>query len=448
MLLVLARFFEHGCWSLPLQQGLEDQSLSAEDQLFVLMQAGLYLTATRGLASPDARVCCQRAETLSRLLDRPLALFYALTGLWRYSLMTDKLSATMQIAKRIYALAQDQHDSSLIIGAHRTLAITSYHLGDFETARQNTTRGVQVWRLGGVQSHVEEIAAPAVTCLVFEALSRWHFGEIASSQAAMAEAISLARELNDLQALGQALWFAGFLGQFERNPAKVERLASEVIELSTRQNFAGWSPGGVILRGWAHSLSGNTTEGISWIEHGIADYRAAGWLLHLPYWLALKAEALHLADCTSEALDAMIEAEADVERREERWWSAELHRLRGVFLAATGAEETQIEASFGEAIRIAREQKSVSLEKRAEATYAEYHRQKASGSGGCGFRLPSLMISCSFLAVRSTGEANLNQQVGSDRELWRYIIACRRVLAARSKSAMGGGMARKTRPNK
>ena len=35
----------------------------------------------------------------------------------------------------------------------------------------------------------------------------------------------------------------------------------------------------------------------------------------------------------------------------------------------------------------------------------------------------SLMISCSFLAVRSTGEANLNQQVGSDRELWRYIIA-------------------------
>jgi len=33
-----------------------------------------------------------------------------------------------------------------------------------------------------------------------------------------------------------------------------------------------------------------------------------------------------------------------------------------------------------EAIRIAKEQKSVSLERRAEATYAEYRRQKASGS--------------------------------------------------------------------
>ena len=77
-----------------------------------------------------------------------------------------------------------------------------------------------------------------------------------------------------------------------------------------------------------------------------------------------------------------------VERSEERMWCAELHRLRGVFLAAMGADETHIEASLSEAIRIAKEQKSVSLEKRAETTYAEYRRQKASVSGGRGFRLP------------------------------------------------------------
>jgi hypothetical protein len=77
-----------------------------------------------------------------------------------------------------------------------------------------------------------------------------------------------------------------------------------------------------------------------------------------------------------------------VERFEERGSSAELHRLRGVFLAALGADEAQIEASFFAAINTAREQKSVSLEKCAEATYAEYRRQKASGSGGREFRLP------------------------------------------------------------
>ena len=124
------------------------------------------------------------------------------------------------------------------------------------------------------------------------------------------------------------------------------------------------------------------------IEEGIADWRATGSMLVVPYWLALKAEVLHLADRTSEALEAITEAEALVVRTEARWWWAELHRLHGVFLTTMGADETQIEASFCEAIRIAREQKSVSLEKRAESTYAEYRRQKASGSGGRGFRLP------------------------------------------------------------
>jgi hypothetical protein len=108
----------------------------------------------------------------------------------------------------------------------------------------------------------------------------------------------------------------------------------------------------------------------------------------VPYYLGLKAEASHLADRTSEALEAIREAEALAERSEERWRCAELYRLRGVFLAALDADETEIEASFCEAINTAREQKSISLEKRAEGTYAEYRRQKASASGGRGFRLP------------------------------------------------------------
>jgi hypothetical protein len=61
------------------------------------------------------------------------------------------------------------------------------------------------------------------------------------------------------------------------------------------------------------------------------------------------------------------------------YWSAELHRLRGVFLAALGADEAKIEASFCAAINTAKEQKSVSLEKRAEATYAEYRRKGRAG---------------------------------------------------------------------
>jgi hypothetical protein len=108
----------------------------------------------------------------------------------------------------------------------------------------------------------------------------------------------------------------------------------------------------------------------------------------MPFFLALKAEALYLADRAPEAIEAIAEAELLIERFEDRHWCAELHLLRGVFLTAIGSTEPQIETSFCKAISTAKQQKSVSLEKRAEATYAEYRRQKASGSGGRGFQLP------------------------------------------------------------
>jgi predicted ATPase len=170
--------------------------------------------------------------------------------------------------------------------------------------------------------------------------------------------------------------------------AEVDRLASDLIELSTSHTFVFWLALGTIHRGWARSASGDTAEGIPWIEQGIRGFRATGTVLGLPSHLSRKAEALHLADRISEALETINEAEALAQRFKQRNWCAELHRLRGVFLATLGADEAQIEASFCEAIRIAREQNSISLEKRAEATCAEYHRQKASGSLGGGFRLP------------------------------------------------------------
>jgi len=49
--------------------------------------------------------------------------------------------------------------------------------------------------------------------------------------------------------------------------------------------------------------------------------------------------------------------------------------LRGVCLTAISADDTQIEASFQAAIRIAKEQKAVSHEKRAQGNHEEYRRQ-------------------------------------------------------------------------
>ena len=71
-----------------------------------------------------------------------------------------------------------------------------------------------------------------------------------------------------MNALALAINWAADLAYYERNPAEVERLASDLIELSTRHNFEYWLAVGAILRGWARSVSGDTAEGIPWIEQG------------------------------------------------------------------------------------------------------------------------------------------------------------------------------------
>jgi hypothetical protein len=79
------------------------------------------------------------------------------------------------------------------------------------------------------------------------------------------EAILVARRLNDIHGLGVALYFVAILSYIKRNAAEVERLASDLIEHSTRQNIVHFRALGTALLGWARSASGRTAEGISWI---------------------------------------------------------------------------------------------------------------------------------------------------------------------------------------
>ena len=167
LLLVLAHFFENGRWGSLVETAAEGQGLTAEDQLFILMQAGSYLTATRGLGASEARICYERAEPLCHSLGRPHLLCVALIGQWRYSLHTDKLTAAMQIAERVYSLAQQQNDAALMIEADRALAVTLHYYGDFESAKSYAMRALQIWRSGNIQSHTEDPQMPVVVCLCY-----------------------------------------------------------------------------------------------------------------------------------------------------------------------------------------------------------------------------------------------------------------------------------------
>src|SRR5262249_54869832 len=60
LLSALVHFFEDGRWGSLVETTIEGQSLTAEDKVFLLMQAGLYLTATRGMGAPEVRICYER----------------------------------------------------------------------------------------------------------------------------------------------------------------------------------------------------------------------------------------------------------------------------------------------------------------------------------------------------------------------------------------------------
>jgi serine/threonine protein kinase/tetratricopeptide (TPR) repeat protein len=376
LLATLAHFFDRGRWGAFATSSLEGQALTAEDQLFVLLESALNLSVTRGTQAPEVRACYERAERLSRSLNRPLLRGLALIGKWRYSLVTDELSATLEIAKQLQAVAQEQNHASLSMKAYMALAATLYYLGKFEAAHDYAAKGVAIWRCGEGKSQFEEIDAPEIAMLCHRALCEWHFGETIASRATMAEAISVAKEFQEGHGLAVALFHATVLAYREHNLEEVERLASELVELSTKQNFAHFVAVGTVLLGWARSAAGNTAQGISWIQDGMERLRTSGSLLGMLSMLGLKAEALQLAGRTSEALEAINEAEALVEASGGSWWCAELSRLRAIFLIELGAEETRIEEAFAKALKIAKQQKSVALAARAEATYAKYQQEK------------------------------------------------------------------------
>jgi hypothetical protein len=388
VLSAIIHFFADGRWEGPVESGIGDHRLSPEDQLFILMQAALYLAATRSANSSEALICNARAESLCRSLNRPLMLYVALIGQWRHYLVSLKLREAMQIATRMSSLAQQHHDSALSMKVDMALAVTHYYLGDFTHARQETTSGVRLWHSGVKKSQLEELDEPIIGCLCHKAFCAWHAGQNANAHSTMREAILVARRLKNTHGIAVALHYSATLCYMEQNSIEAERVSSELLELSTRQHFPHFRAWGTALLGWTRSVAGLFTQGISWMGDGIEELRTSGALLPIPSLLAAKAESLYLANRTPEALDTIREAEALVEKTEARWWSAEFYRLRAIFLTAMHADEAQIERAFQAAINTAKQQKSTSLRKRAEATYVEYRRQKVSISEGHGFRLP------------------------------------------------------------
>src|SRR6516162_1355541 len=94
-----------------------------------------------------------------------------------------------------------------------------------------------------------------------------------------------------------------------------------------------------------------------------------------PYGLGMLSEALARSGDHDAALAAVMEALAAAAEIGERWWEAELHRLKGLHLLARGGLE-DAQAAFHDALRVAREQQAKSLELRAATSLARFRGEQ------------------------------------------------------------------------
>ena len=113
------------------------------------------------------------------------------------------------------------------------------------------------------------------------------------------------------------------------------------------------------------------------VRQGIAAWRATGAALFVPYFCTLLAEVCDHLGHTADGLQALAEAHTLVEQHEERWWEAEVCRLRGVLLLRQpGTPQAEAEAWLQRALDVARRQEAKSLELRAAMSLSRLWQQQ------------------------------------------------------------------------
>jgi predicted ATPase len=190
------------------------------------------------------------------------------------------------------------------------------------------------------------------------------------------EPFTLAQELSHPFSLAYALDFAALLHQLRQEGQAAQEQAEAAMTLSTEQGFPLWLAIGMILRGGTLAERGQGTEGMAQMRQGLAVFQATGVEAGKPYFLALLAKAYGRGQA-EEGLSVLDEALAAVQKTGERWWEAELHRLKGELVLAASAEDyAEAEAHFHHAIDIARRQQAKSLELRATVSLSRRWQQQ------------------------------------------------------------------------
>jgi predicted ATPase len=218
---------------------------------------------------------------------------------------------------------------------------------------------------------------PGIRCRIAAALLLWVLGYPAQALTRLHEALALTHERAHPHTLASTRCWAAYVYQFRWDVPAVHEQAEATVALSIEQGFPFWAAAGTILRGWALAMQGQGESGMAEVRQGIAAYRATGAALLVPYYCTVLADvAAHLGH-PADGLQALVEAHTLMEQHEERYWEAEVYRLRGVLLLQQpGASQAEAEAWVQRALDVARRQEAKSLELRAAMSLSRLWQQQ------------------------------------------------------------------------
>jgi predicted ATPase len=361
----------------------EDDERSRNEIAFQTRK-GMALQSARGFSTPEVSETFTRAQELCRQVGDTDYTFAVYLGLWLYYEMRAEYEPAMRIAEEALAKARASQDAAELMVGEGLVGGVALANGDFDRGLRESLAGALLYDhekhrdLALVYGH-----NPAATCLDWASWLLWLTGHPDQFLAQNGRVIRLVRESGNPMTSAAVLVHAAAWHSGIGNVETALEFAQETIRLSDEAGIPMRRVEAEIIEGWALAELGEPAPGAAEIENAITNWREMGTVIRLSWWLALLAQARVRAGMKQSALEAIDDALAFVEDRNERCWEAEIHRIKGDILAAINPEDVvSSEACYRKAVDVARSQNARSWELRAATSLARHWREQARSDEG------------------------------------------------------------------
>jgi class 3 adenylate cyclase/predicted ATPase len=353
----------------------KDKQRQTQELALQLGLAGT-LMAAKGWASPQAGEAYTRARELCRDAPEGPQLVAALSGLATFLHNSAKFVAARQVAEELIAVAGRQNDRDAKLLAHRTYALNLLFGADFAGALRHLNEAVTLYERPGTGSLISTPVDPRIASQSFIPWSLLVLGYADQAIAESRQALEYARELSHPYTLAYALHVNCIFHQLRCDGTILSERSEELVELATEQGFPHLRGSGRCFRAWATiALEGSIEDAISEMRDGLAEKRATGAEIKVPYYFGLLAEAHRRMNRTMEGLMLLSDALELVERTGEHWYEAELYRLRGEMLIKNG-DRRGAEPWFSDALATTKKYGAKLFELRAAMSLARLWRDQ------------------------------------------------------------------------